>query len=40
MKEMEKLRAQGEIPEEELKAIEEDLTSSVWSFFVHKFPPT
>jgi len=30
MQEMERMQARGEIPEEELKALEEDVTGSVW----------
>ena len=36
---MERLQARGEIPEEELKALEEDVTGRVWTSSVNQPSP-
>jgi len=38
MQEMERLQARGEIPEEELKALEEDVTGRVCTLTVDQSP--
>ena len=39
MQEMERLQARGEVPEEELKALEEDVTGRVWILSVDQPSP-